>query len=91
VNPTDVLTEAGDLLNGPRQDTYGDPVAMQTRVGRVWGALLGIDDIPPARVALMMAGLKLVRDCAGVTQRDNKVDAASYIQQAAIADGQIKT
>jgi hypothetical protein len=84
-NATDVLDEAGQVLNGPRQDSYGDPVDTQTRIGRAWGALLDIDDIHPAVVAQMMVALKLVRDCK-TPGHDNKVDAASYCQVAALAD-----
>lgn len=80
---TTVLEEAGAVMDGPRQDAYGDPVENCDRIGRVWGAILGIEDIPPATVALMMTALKIVRETGtNVHHRDNLVDAAAYVRIA---------
>jgi hypothetical protein len=74
----DILEEASRLVNGPRQQSYGHPKDNFTDIGRIWGALLQIDDIPPAKVALMMAGLKLAREIYKPSL-DSKVDCIGYI------------
>lgn len=77
--PDDVLQEARVIMNGPRQKAYGDPVENCARIGRIWGALLRIPDIPPATVAHMMSALKLARETGtNLHHRDNLVDAAAY-------------
>ena len=78
LNRVGVLREAEDTINGPRQVSYGDPIPHLTRIGKVWGVLLGMDyPIPPAKVALMMVGLKTVRE-AHRHSRDDLVDIAGY-------------
>lgn len=75
---TDILKEAARLVNGPRQASYGHPKDNFTDIGRIWGALLRIDDIPPEKVALMMAGLKLARESFS-QKDDNKIDCVGYL------------
>ena len=43
----------------------------------MWGLILDIDPIPPEKVALMMCGLKIVREMHR-HKRDNLVDLAGY-------------
>jgi hypothetical protein len=74
----DILEEASRLVTGPRQQSYGHPKDNFTDIGRIWGALLRIDDIPPAKVALMMAGLKLAREIHKPSL-DSKIDGIGYI------------
>jgi len=74
-----ILDDAAATVDGPRAETYGDSTATCTAIGRVWGALLRIDDIDPATVAEMMVALKLVRDTGPKPERDNLVDAAGYL------------
>lgn len=86
-----MLQEAGEVVNGPRQDAYGDPVETCERIGMAWAALLGVPEIPAATVARMMTALKLVRAEAapdGVYVRDNDVDGAGYLEIAARAAAQ---
>lgn len=73
-----ILEEADRLVNGPRQQSYGHPKDNFTDIGRIWGSLLRIDDIPPEKVALMMAGLKIGRQIE-CTSLDSKVDCIGYM------------
>jgi hypothetical protein len=81
-NPVDVDDDifeiAKNLVAGDRQKQYGPPAQNLMDIGRIWGALLQIDDISPTMVALMMTGLKLARE-AHAPKKDNLVDAIGYI------------
>lgn len=82
-----VLTDAQDVMDGPRQHAYGDPVRGMERIGRVWAVLLDLPEPVPAHtVALLLAAMKLVRE-TGTREhhRDNLVDAASYVRIAELA------
>lgn len=76
-----ILEEADRLVNGPRQKAYGHPKEDFARTGRMWGAILGVDDVPPEKVALCMAALKLSRE-VNSPKRDNRVDACGYMMTA---------
>lgn len=76
-----ILQEAERLVSGPRQASYGPPVIDFTRTGRIWGAMLGLDDIPPRTVALLMVAAKLSREM-NAPGRDNLVDIAGYARTA---------
>lgn len=78
-----ILAEAALLVNGSRQQDYGPPEKCFAEIGRVWGALLGIPDIPPRKVAHMMSGLKMVRD-GYQTKRDSLVDIVGYVLCASV-------
>lgn len=82
------LEDAADLITGDRADSYGSFTAEATRLGRTWGALLGIDDVPPHVVAAMLTALKLVRatNLVGPARLDNWVDAAGYCGLGAQVD-----
>lgn len=73
-----ILEEAAFLTDHTRQEQYGPPVDHFTDVGRIWGAILRIDDIPPAKIGLMMAGLKLARE-SFKPKYDNRLDAIGYV------------
>lgn len=73
-----ILEEANRLVNGPRQKSYGHPSEDFARTGRMWGAILGIPDVAPSKVALCMVGLKLSRE-VHQPKRDNRVDACGYM------------
>ena len=72
-----VLVEAERLINGPRQKDYGHPAEDFQRTGRIWGAILGIQDVPPERVALCLVGVKISRE-VNAPKRDNRVDGPGY-------------
>jgi hypothetical protein len=70
--------EAHEMVYGARNENYGKPTIDFTRTGRIWGAMLGIDDITPEMVAIMMTGLKLSRLCQTPDHRDSRVDVIGY-------------
>lgn len=72
-----VLMEAERLINGPRQKDYGHPAEDFQRTGRIWGAILGIPDVPPERVGLCLVGVKISRE-VNAPKRDNRVDGPGY-------------
>lgn len=72
--------DALDLVNGARQDAYGEPVAMHDRVARVWAATFGWD-VDNHKAALALALLKIVRE-AYCPDRDNRVDGVGYLDIA---------
>jgi hypothetical protein len=79
-----ILDEAKALIHGNRQEAYGHPAENFTRTGRLWGALLGVDDLSPELVGLMMVAAKLARAahdiaCTRPVGRDNLVDGAGYL------------
>jgi hypothetical protein len=67
---TDILAE--------RQEIHGDAVTNFTMIGRMWGALLQIEDIPPHVVALMYDAGKSVRCMANPLHDDNWLDKQGY-------------
>lgn len=67
-----------EVLND-RQDQYGSARYNFTAIGRMWGALLGVSDIPPHIVALMFDAAKSVRIMANPHYEDSWVDKEGYI------------
>lgn len=63
-----------------REAQYGDAGGNFEKIGRVWGALLDIDDIPPYQVALMMDALKTVRLFRNPEHEDSWLDKQGYTQ-----------
>jgi hypothetical protein len=85
------LEEAQRLVHGDRGADYGHPIDDYTRTGRMWGAILGIGDIDPRICCLMMAAVKISREC-NKPKRDNRVDLAGYAECAQmIADRQAES
>ncbi len=64
-----------------RQADYGDAADNLAAIGSVWAELLGMDTIPADTVALMLAGMKLIR-ASGRINRDDLVDACAYLMLA---------
>lgn len=69
-----------DGILGERQEQYGDAEANFLAIGRIWGALLRIDDIPPHEVGLMMDALKTVRIFQNPVHKDSYDDKEGYIR-----------
>ena len=72
-----VLKEAYELVNGERAQSYGSAVELH----RKWSTMLlqlGIK-IEPHQLAMAMVVLKLLRE-AHKPKRDNRVDAAGYLE-----------
>ena len=65
-----------------RQQDYGDALENFETIGKVWGALLGIDSIPAYQVALMMDSLKTVRLFKNANHEDSWLDKQGYIHHA---------
>lgn len=72
-----ILQEAERLVGGDRQWAYDTPLNNCTRIGKIWGVILGTDPVPPETVGLMMCGLKIAREVHRHS-RDNLVDLAGY-------------
>jgi len=70
---------ADSLVSSDRQADYGHPFDNFSDIGRVWGMQLGLPDIPPETVGLMMVGVKLSRE-KFQPKRDNLVDGAGYFK-----------
>jgi hypothetical protein len=62
-----------------RQEEYGDSYYNFTAIGRIWGALLGVSDIPAYQVALMMDSLKTIRCFTNPLHQDSWNDKLGYI------------
>jgi hypothetical protein len=76
-----ILEEAQRLVHGDRGAAYGHPIDDFARSGRIWGAILGIPDVPPETVALCMVGVKISRE-VNAPRRDNRADGAGYFETA---------
>jgi hypothetical protein len=71
-----------------RQAVHGDAAKNFTAIGRMWGAILGIDNIPPHVVALMYDAGKTIRCIANPLHEDNWLDKSGYTQHGMeIANG----
>jgi len=78
-----------DSLLEQRQGQYGDASARFTAIGRIWGALLEIDDIPAHTVALLMDALKSVRLSHDPSHEDSYNDKLGYLRHyKSIVDSQ---
>lgn len=77
---TSEIEEALALVYGNRQADYGSPKENYEGIALVWSGLLRMilkRNITPEEAALMMAGLKLQRQCMK-KKRDNIVDLIGY-------------
>lgn len=78
-----VLERANELVNGDRQDVYGDPHANHQRIADLWNAYLSgstNDKITPADVVAMMMLVKVSRLMNTSDHFDTWVDIAGYAQ-----------
>lgn len=69
--------EARRLVYGDRAQTYGHPRGDFEKIGKLWGAILGIE-VSAEQVALMMVAMKLARLSSTPTHRDSQVDVIGY-------------
>ena len=76
-----VLDEAKAVINGERQNQYGNPEDSFHLIAAFWSAYLGIA-VLPRQAAEMMVLLKIARQRTGRGKRDNFVDMCGF---AAIA------
>lgn len=73
------MPEVDDVL-ADRENKYGSALRNFTAIGRGWGAILGIEDIPPYKVALMMDFFKTVRCAVNPAYDDSWIDKQGYTQ-----------
>lgn len=77
-----ILAEAAKIISGDRERDYGSAADGFARTGRIWGAMLGLPDIPAETVGYMLAGLKLSRLSTTPDHRDSIVDGPGYFALA---------
>lgn len=73
----EVLQKAGEIVNGARQEAYGNPEDCFTAIANLWGCYLDTH-ISPADVAILMVLLKIARSRGRRDYADNYVDIAGY-------------
>lgn len=73
------MSEVEKVLDD-RQGQYGSAHRNFTQVGRGWGAILGIEDIPAWKVALMMDFFKTIRCSVNPNHKDSWIDKQGYTQ-----------
>ena len=71
-----IAADALELVEGRRQDAYGDPAENLARIAGMWSAYLG-KTIDVHDVAQMMVLVKISRS-RHKYRRDNYVDAVAY-------------
>jgi hypothetical protein len=67
-----------DTILAARESEYGDARENFEKIGKVWAALLEIEDIPAYQVALMMDALKTVRLFRNPDHEDSWLDKEGY-------------
>lgn len=82
-NRTEVLEEAGRLVNGDRNVDYGDPISDFRTTAAMWSAYLSRRlgspvSLEPHDVAALMACVKISRISWVPEKSDNWVDLAGY-------------
>ena len=77
-----ILTEALEIINGERQDQYGNPEDSFEVIADLWNSILGPSYVTPRDVCLLMALFKLGRE-VHQKKRDNLIDAVGYLALAA--------
>jgi len=74
---TSVLVNAEELINGDRQENYGEPGENFKVIADMWSAYLG-SSVCARDVCNMMALLKIARLKNG-QHKDSSVDACGYL------------
>ena len=72
-----VLEEAGRIIYGDREKTYGHPSKNLETIANFWGEYLGTK-LSAKDVAVMMILLKAARLRNDITHRDSVVDICGY-------------
>ena len=74
-----ILLEAHKIINGERQNTYGDPEDSFQLIASYWSIYLQLaEPLEPKDVTLMMALFKIARE-SHQGKLDNLIDAAGYL------------
>ena len=78
----EILTEAHELVTGPRQQAYDHPFNDYGKVARIFHAMTGVN-LSIKQAVLFMVAVKLSRLTTNIDQgrwhRDTIVDAAGYL------------
>jgi len=74
-----ILNAAKRLISGDREASYGSAIDDFTRTGKIWAAILGLDEVTAEQVALCMAAVKIGRLCTTPNHSDSWVDACGYL------------
>jgi len=77
-----ILDEAKTVINGERQDMYGEPEDNFAKIAEFWTTYKGVD-FTAHDVAMMMSLLKVARIATGAGKRDSYVDLCGYAALAA--------
>ena len=77
-----VLLEAHEVINGQRQDRYGNPEDSFRVIAKLWSTWIG-KELFPRDVAMLMALLKVARARYGAGHRDSYVYGCGYLALAA--------
>jgi len=85
MNRSEVLAEADRLINGERQQNYGEAGDSFGAIAAMWSAYLGCD-VTARDVCNMMALLKIARLRLG-QHDDSSVDGCGYLALAAEVAG----
>ena len=72
----DAAREAAELVEGGRDEAYGDALTEFSRISAVFEELTG-NRIPPEDMALLFICMKLVRESFR-SKKDNMVDVCGY-------------
>jgi hypothetical protein len=76
-----ILDEVREIINGERQDQYGDPEDSFSTICALWNVILYPTQIIPKDVCMMMALFKIGREIHQ-HKRDNLIDAIGYLALA---------
>lgn len=78
----DVLLKAHDVINGQRQNAYGDPEDSFETIAKLWSVWTGVD-LSAHDAAVMMALMKIARMKHGAGSQDSYTDCCGYAALAA--------
>lgn len=72
-----ILATADEIVNGVRNESYGNPEDNFQKIAALWSSYTG-HDYSAHDVAIMMILLKVARTQSGTGSMDNYVDIAGY-------------
>lgn len=81
-----ILDEAKSIINGTRQDMYGNPEDSFAAIADFWTVYQKHSNgnhSPAHDAAMQMALMKVARICTGTGGRDSYVDMCGYVALAA--------
>lgn len=81
-----ILTEATNIVDGARRQSYGTPQENHGRTAALWSAYLGGKREITARDVCMLNILQKVSRDRFAPKRDNLVDIAGYARNAELVD-----